>query len=185
MTKYAYTRGVGQHSNFAQVMQHIEWSVGTRTSWRLLKNNQGCDINMERYVDSEEEEHYDVQEKWHLNDLVSWTSNSWPFELVRLNSSVDKFVFWCISRDCEIESFCSRFIHKIVNVNRSVVGSFTNTCFNVKLAQRFRFDFVCSCVPRFMNRLSASNSWSRRSVRRNTWAKSTLLLIHQPQDQSA
>ena len=185
MTKYAHTRGVGQHSHFAQVMQHLERLVGTRTSWRSLKNNQGCDSNMKRYVDFKRYEHYDVREKWHLNDSVSWTSNSWPFELVRLNSSVDEFVFWSISRDCEIESFCSRFIHKIVNVNRSVVGSFTNTCLNVKLAQCFRFDFVRSCIPRFMNRFSAWNSWSRRSVRRNTWAKFTLLLIHQPQDQPA
>jgi hypothetical protein len=70
-------------------------------------------------------------------------------------------------------------------MNRSVVGSFTDTRLNVKLAQCFIFDFVCSCVPRFMNQLSAWNSWFRRSVRRNTWAKSTRLLIHQPQDQPA
>jgi hypothetical protein len=44
---------------------------------------------------------------------------------------------------------------KIVNLNRSVVGSFTNTRLNDKLAQCFKFDFVCSCVPRFMNPLSA------------------------------
>jgi hypothetical protein len=89
------------------------------------------------------------------------------------------------SRNCRIESICSRFILKIVNLNRSVVGSFTNTRLSVKLAQRFRFDFVCSCVPRIMNLLNAWNSWSRRSVRRNKWAKSTRLLIHQPQDQPA
>jgi hypothetical protein len=42
-------------------------------------------------------------------------------------------------------------------MNRSVVGSFTDTRLNVKLAQRFRFDFVCSCAPRFMDPLSAWN----------------------------
>jgi hypothetical protein len=63
-----------------------------------------------------------------------------------------------ISRDYRIESFCSRFILKTVNLNRSVVGSFTDTRLNVKLTQCFRFNFVCSCVPRFMNPLNAWNS---------------------------
>jgi hypothetical protein len=128
------TRGEESHSDLAQVMQHSGQLVGTRTSWRSLKNDQDCDINTKKYVDFKKEEHYDVRKKWHLNDSVSWTSNSWLVELARLNSSVDKFIFWFISRDCEIESFCSWFIHKTVKVNRSVVGSFTDTRLNVKLA---------------------------------------------------
>jgi hypothetical protein len=56
------------------------------------------------------------------------------FKRLAVSIISDKFVFWFISRDCEIELFCSRFIHKTVNVNRSVVGSFTNTRLNVKLA---------------------------------------------------
>jgi hypothetical protein len=32
VNEYAHTRGVEQHSDFAQVMQHLERLVGTRTS---------------------------------------------------------------------------------------------------------------------------------------------------------
>ena len=37
--------------------------VETRTSRHLMKNNQSYDTNMEIYVDSEEEEHYDVLDR--------------------------------------------------------------------------------------------------------------------------